>query len=140
LVSEEHLTPIDSATTGSGARRGIDAPKDTLSIVAGSIAVMARPVPRLSRMRTHSEAQKFISVENRHAQQIKLFDMHKIRSETIIVDICNLYPSMHEGQGLLGPYQVRPVQKYFLKQLRKRMESTGVSKEIVSFVPLVDPN
>jgi hypothetical protein len=112
----------------SGAKRNTDAREDTLSTVARSTAVTARPVPRLSRVQTHSEAQKSISAKSRQAQQIKLFDTHGIRSETIIVDICNLYPPMCEGQGPLGPYQVRLVQKYFLEQLRKWMETTGVSQ------------
>jgi hypothetical protein len=51
----------------------------------------------------------------------------------------SLYPPVREGQGELGPYQVRPIQKYFLEQLRKRMEATEVSQGTVLFVPLVDP-
>jgi hypothetical protein len=57
-----------------------------------------------SGARTGTDA---ILAENWHAQQIKLFDTQGIRSETIIVDICNLYPLVREGHGLLGPYQVR---------------------------------
>jgi hypothetical protein len=57
----------------------------------------------------------------------------------IIIDIGSLYAPVREGQGQLGPYQVRPVQKYFLEQLRKRMKTTGVSQAIVLFVLLVDP-
>jgi hypothetical protein len=66
--------------------------------------------------------------------------MHAIRLETIIVDIGSLYPLVCESQGTLGPYQVRPVHKYFLEQLRKWMETTVVSKQAVPFVLLVDPD
>jgi hypothetical protein len=68
-----------------------------------------------------------------------LFETHGIWTEIIIINIGNLYPLVREGQGELGPYQVRPVQKYFLEQLRKRMEATRVSQATVPFVLLVDP-
>jgi hypothetical protein len=124
----------------SGARRGTDGPEDTPFAISGSIVVTARQVSRLTRVWTHSEAHKSILAKSRHAQQIKLFDTHKIWSDTIIVDICNLYPPIHKGQGLLGPYQVRPVLKYFLEQLKKRMETTRVFKQVVPYVLLVDPD
>jgi hypothetical protein len=59
--------------------------------------------------------------------------------EIIIIDIGNLYRPVREGQDQLRPYQLRPVQKYFLEQLKKRMETIGVSQATVPFVLLVDP-
>jgi hypothetical protein len=132
-------TPTANGTTGFGARRGTDVPENTPSVVAGSTAIEERPAFRLQRVRTHSEAQKSMSAENRQQQQLKLFCTYGIRIEIIIINIGSLYPLVREGLGELGPYQVRPVQKYFLEQLRKRMEATGVSQTIVPFVLLVDP-
>jgi hypothetical protein len=107
-------TPTTSGTTGSGARE-TDVPEDTPSVVAGSTAVARRPALRLQRVRTHSEAEKSVSADNWQQQQLKLFETHGIRTETIIINIGSLYPPVREGQGELGPYQVRPIQNYFLE-------------------------
>jgi hypothetical protein len=102
-------TQTASGTTGSGARRGTDVLEDTPFVVVGSTAVEGRPVLRLSKVRTHSEAEKSILAENWQQQQLKLFQTYRIRTETIIIDIGNLYPPVRESQGELGLYQVRPV-------------------------------
>jgi hypothetical protein len=113
--------------------------KDTPSIVAGSTTVPGRLALRLQRVRTHCKAEKSLSAANCQQQQLKLFETHGSRTEIIIINIGSLYPPVREGQGELGPFQVRRVQKCFLEQLRKQMEATGVSQGTVLFVLLIDP-
>jgi hypothetical protein len=84
------------------------------------------------------EVQKSQSKDERLAFQESLLDNHAIQRETIMVDIGALYPPVREPGQPVHPYQVWPIQKYFLHELTKRMELQGVSNLTSLFVLLVD--
>jgi hypothetical protein len=55
------------------------------------------------------------------------------------VDISTLIPLVREGQGDLSPWQMRPVQKWFVSKLIDKIETIGVSKVVGPFLFMVDP-
>jgi hypothetical protein len=132
-------TQSASATTGSGARRADDPRSITPSGGVGSTAAAGRPGPVLERVRTHIEAVRGVSQEERTRYQDDLISKYAVQEETIIVDISTLIPPVREGQGVLPDWQIRPVSKWFVAQLREKMETVGVSKVVGPFLLMVDP-
>jgi hypothetical protein len=62
------------------------------------------------------------SKDERLAFQESPFENYAIQRETIVVDIEALHPPIREPGQPLHLYQVRPIQKYFLHELTKRMK------------------
>jgi hypothetical protein len=71
--------------------------------------------------------------------QNKLFETYVVQPKTITVDISTLHPLVHEKTSTLPPYQVRPIQKYFLEQLIKQIKTIGATKKAVPSILKVDP-
>jgi hypothetical protein len=93
----------------------------------------------LERVRTHTEAARGVSQDNRLKYQEELISKYVVQEETIIVDISTLIPSVKERQGDLPPWQIRLVQEWFVSKLREKMETVGVSKVVGLFLLMVDP-
>jgi hypothetical protein len=93
----------------------------------------------LERVKAHIKAARGVSQDDRLSYEEKLICKYVVQEETIIVDISTLIPSMKEGQGDLPPWQIRPVQKWFVFKLRDKMEIVGVNKVVGPFLLMFDP-